>query len=326
MKSLSICSGFFCLYSFIFISMVEELLKQKYGEYLEQLYISEKDDMLSLSAIVLNKEARNQGIGSKVMQDLITYADKHGKTIGLTPSSDYGGSKTRLTKFYRTFGFVSNKGSNKDFRFRDTMIREPKGLNESTDNIPGGLADGMTLKDIAIHHKVDMAILTGQLTKGIKVELEHTNSEEMAREIAMDHLYEDPKYYDKLEKVEESSIRTRIKQLLYENVKLSVTDETPLTTAFNLFSDGDLAGFIEVGRISPKMAEDTLEIVGLKVNPKFRGKNIGKEAVDAIWDKYPQIERLAIMATDESRPFWNRIGAHDAESGYMEITRAKTTL
>ena len=37
---------------------------------------------------------------------------------------------------------------------------------------------------------------------GIKVEMEHTDSKEKAKEIAMDHLWEDPTYYTKLKKVE----------------------------------------------------------------------------------------------------------------------------
>jgi hypothetical protein len=32
--------------------------------------------------------------------------------------------------------------------------------------------------------------------------MEHTNDRAVAREIAVDHLTEDPKYYDKLEKIE----------------------------------------------------------------------------------------------------------------------------
>ena len=46
--------------------------------------------------------------------------------------------------------------------------------------------------------------LKKQLQKGMKVEMEHTKSKQKAKEIAMDHLYEDPKYYDKLKKFEES--------------------------------------------------------------------------------------------------------------------------
>lgn len=45
-------------------------------------------------------------------------------------------------------------------------------------------------------------ILSRQLKKGIKVEMEHDMGLKKAKKIAMDHLKEDPKYYDKLEKVE----------------------------------------------------------------------------------------------------------------------------
>lgn len=58
--------------------------------------------------------------------------------------------------------------------------------------IPGGLADKKEPSDFDPE----------QLKKGIKVEMEHTNDRATAREIAMDHLTEDPKYYDKLEKIE----------------------------------------------------------------------------------------------------------------------------
>lgn len=45
-------------------------------------------------------------------------------------------------------------------------------------------------------------ILSRQLKKGMKVEMEHDMGLKKAKKIAMDHLKEDPKYYDKLEKVE----------------------------------------------------------------------------------------------------------------------------
>ena len=85
------------------------------------------------------------------------------------------------------------------------------------EKIPGGLSKGKSLKDIAIMH-VKSSIkgksnekeiekmhdyLKLELKKGIKTELEHTNDKNIAREIAMDHIYEDPKYYTKLSKIEE---------------------------------------------------------------------------------------------------------------------------
>ncbi|MFA6233494.1 MAG: DUF5661 family protein [Bacteroidota bacterium] len=63
------------------------------------------------------------------------------------------------------------------------------------DKIPGGLSEGGNPSDFE----------TESLAKGRKVEMEHTNDPGIAREIAMDHLTEDPEYYDKLEKIEKSA-------------------------------------------------------------------------------------------------------------------------
>ena len=62
------------------------------------------------------------------------------------------------------------------------------------DKIPGGLAaeKGITKKDVD----------AGELQKGIEVELEHTPNRDIAGEIALDHLAEDPRYYSKLQKID----------------------------------------------------------------------------------------------------------------------------
>lgn len=72
------------------------------------------------------------------------------------------------------------------------------------DIIPGGLADDKSCQDIANYHKMPFADIKDQLDKGIEVELEHTNDKTIAKEIAKDHIYEDPKYYDKLKTIEKS--------------------------------------------------------------------------------------------------------------------------
>lgn len=73
---------------------------------------------------------------------------------------------------------------------------------QEKENLKGGLADNKTLKDIAKKHGVSVEDINKQLMKGIKVEMEHTNNKNKAREIAMDHLWEDSKYYNKLKKIE----------------------------------------------------------------------------------------------------------------------------
>lgn len=84
--------------------------------------------------------------------------------------------------------------------------------------IKGGLSDKKTLSDIATKHTYNdgsdsldkgklnsmLKHLKTQLNKGLSVEMEHTKDETIAREIAMDHLWEDPDYYSKLKKIEAS--------------------------------------------------------------------------------------------------------------------------
>ncbi len=74
-------------------------------------------------------------------------------------------------------------------------------MNE-LNKLKGGLSDNMSLGDIATKHKIDIETLTKDYIKGIKVEMEHTKDINLAKEIAMDHLVEDPKYYSKLSKIE----------------------------------------------------------------------------------------------------------------------------
>jgi hypothetical protein len=68
-----------------------------------------------------------------------------------------------------------------------TVIREAY-----RDKLPGGKADKKHPEDFN----------QDQLRMGIKHEMEHTKDSSLAREIAMDHLSEDPHYYTKLKKLE----------------------------------------------------------------------------------------------------------------------------
>jgi hypothetical protein len=81
------------------------------------------------------------------------------------------------------------------------------------DKIPGGLAKGKTLIDLAKKYdskgyydpkQFAKEYIKPKLIQGIKVEMEHTTDVRVATEIAMDHLWEDINYYDKLAKIEEA--------------------------------------------------------------------------------------------------------------------------
>lgn len=94
--------------------------------------LSERDGTITLSQIVVPEAERGKGKGTEAIESLIKYADSTGQRIVLTPSTEFGAtSKSRLGKFYKRFGFVENKGRNKDFSTRESMIRLPKQLNQS---------------------------------------------------------------------------------------------------------------------------------------------------------------------------------------------------
>lgn len=88
-------------------------------------YVSEGEKNINLSKIVVPKELRNEGAGTAFMNDLLAEADKSGKAVTLTPASDFGGNKARLTEFYKRFGFVPNKGKTADYEISESMYRLP---------------------------------------------------------------------------------------------------------------------------------------------------------------------------------------------------------
>lgn len=99
---------------------IEDTISSKYQIDLD---IYEFPTHIELKRIVVPEELRGQGIGTGAIKDLINYAESVNKSIFTTPSSSFGGSESRLTKFYKSLGFKSNSGSNRDFRSRESMVK-----------------------------------------------------------------------------------------------------------------------------------------------------------------------------------------------------------
>ncbi len=53
-------------------------------------------------------------------------------------------------------------------------------------------------EELAVRHGVPVSLIMSQLEIGVRIEGEHTGDARLAREIALDHLLEDPRYYSKL--------------------------------------------------------------------------------------------------------------------------------
>ena len=76
------------------------------------------------------------------------------------------------------------------------MAAEQKETINIDKALPGGDAAEKTREDF------DPAALE----KGIAIEMEHTPDRAVAENICMDHLLENPRYYDELEKMEEKGV------------------------------------------------------------------------------------------------------------------------
>lgn len=78
------------------------------------------------------------------------------------------------------------------------------------EQVLGGLAKGKTLEQIAKKHNTPLKKLKKEFIMGRNVEKEHVKKAKVssktkkktAEKIAKDHLFEDPKYYTKLDKIE----------------------------------------------------------------------------------------------------------------------------
>ena len=88
------------------------------------------DGSIELNLLIVNPDERKKGSGSEAVKRLTKYADQHDLSIYVNPAvaDDFHGttSRSRLIKFYKRFGFVENKGRNKDFTYRGGMYRLPK--------------------------------------------------------------------------------------------------------------------------------------------------------------------------------------------------------
>jgi len=265
------------------------------------------------------------------MGDIIDYADKNNMIVTLTASGSYGSAKGRLISFYKRFGFVPNKGRNKDFRFQDTLIREPKTMNE--DKIKGGKADGMSLADIAKHHGVSLDVIKKEYKIGVPIEKEHLDSEEGAEEIAKDHLYEDPKYYSapksknwgakELEKeLDEVAAFPIIKRKLQEAIsKIAVGDETPKSTVYIIYDGDRPLGGIEISNVSGSPSDDESTIINIGGDAKERPIKVIRDAIPLLFRTVPTMNKLYVPTNEHNRAFWERAGANRVGDGLHAFER-----
>lgn len=119
-----------------------------------------------------------------------------------------------------------------------------------------------TIAELVKMHGVPAKVILDQLTQGIEVEYEHTSDFEVAKQIAMDHLGEDPYYYDKLKFIENVEIdnkngwgavpnnqeidyrglRVKMKPSVFINLAASRNGEPPVPKVVQHIKDGGAIG------------------------------------------------------------------------------------
>ena len=124
------------------------------------------------------KEPNDQLIGDPRMK---------GRRWMIDPYWDDGKTFSKIAKMKKLNEF--DKWTDTDHNDWDVSYKEfYEHLTEEVNTLTGGIGD------ITAPSNVN----TKELSIGVQVEMEHTNDEKIATEIAIDHLTEDPKYYSKL--------------------------------------------------------------------------------------------------------------------------------
>lgn len=83
---------------------------------------------IAVDKIFIDKQFRGKGYADDAMKRLFEYADRNNIIITLTPDNMWGASVPKLTAWYKSLGFIMNKGKKKDFQTMQLMYRLPKGI------------------------------------------------------------------------------------------------------------------------------------------------------------------------------------------------------
>jgi GNAT superfamily N-acetyltransferase len=193
---------------------------------------------LKVQEIEIDKKHRGLGLGMIMYKTLIKYAGKDIK--GIISYLPNRANKLQIPKIYRKLGAkevddyaiikladVNNTTfdpENPDIRYEvggnttDSKIALPD-VYSSPENLQRVLnqqgyeltkketksqqmEQSLSISEVADIHGVSVENLRNELVEGIKTEMEHTNDPEQAKKIALDHLKENPQYYQYLQKME----------------------------------------------------------------------------------------------------------------------------
>lgn len=142
--------------------------------------------------------------------------------------------------------------------------------NIEEDLIPGGIAQNKDINDLIEKYtptyKGDniTSYINKQLEDGIKIEKEHTTDENIAKEIAIDHLWEDINYYIKLDKMENPS-KSKIDEYINKIMEYCCQDLQIPTPELEIVGDDYIRENASFGGYSPTDNKIYLALGGRKL-------------------------------------------------------------
>lgn len=187
------------------------------------------------------------------------------------------------------------------------LFGKPQKRKIKEEKLEGGMADNMSLEDMAKYHDTDIEVILDKLEDGVNVEMEHTSKMMVAFEIAMDHIYEDLNYYDKLEKIEGKPHKEESKEAT-TSASVGVYD-API--------GGGRKDPLEID--TPKGVYSKLRSVKDKNFPKYGGKDGKYVKVKDKCKKFPYCNQGDINALE----FFEKKEVREAILNVSKITKKK---
>ncbi len=187
-------------------------------KYLYSVYDDQKKGDQSFDEFIINMSlSQVKGVIGTFFDNLVEgskYSDKKLRDIFKNAVDKHPELQEYLEQGYHSKGSNENffKHSQSSFKKSGSYIEfgvegDESLVNQLADNFLSELGNGIgeeKLKGGKGDYKSDEEFNFKELGKGERVEREHTDDEEIAKEIAKDHLSEDKNYYDKLQKMERS--------------------------------------------------------------------------------------------------------------------------
>jgi hypothetical protein len=207
----------------IFEDIVNRHFKKKY-DWFNHLKISDlKVGSLYYELIIFGDIFIDYEWGIKQFEEYSVYSDfptqdeefKFGYLLDNKTDTEVGKNLIKLFEIITGVRFSDCNMAN-----IDVNLVGRNNINEVMKNkIKGGKGDKITPQKISKLFDVPVFYVEKQIKKGIKVEMEHTNNVDIAREIVLDHLTEFPDYYDRLEQMEKQGkedfkLKETIKRIL----------------------------------------------------------------------------------------------------------------